>query len=227
MESEELIKKYGIDIEKLKEEQTELAKKLEIKDKVDFSVIDRFGAIDNTFIGNKILSSIIVCGNISEKEENKKECEIIDRAYFLDKIRFPYFPEFRAYRELPAMIEAFNKLNEKPEIIFISGQGITHPRLGLASHFSLSTGVPSIGVANSILNLEIKGEDILKNGKKVGKVFLSKPGSKPMYVSPGNNISVATSLEICKKFINLPHKLPEPMHLAGKYSREVKAEIAQ
>lgn len=226
MEQEELIKKYGIDIEKLKKEQTELAKKLEIKDKFDFSLVDRFGAIDNTFIGNKILSSIIVCSKLLDKGNGKKECEVVDRAYFLDKIRFPYLPEFRAYRELPAMVEAFNKLNERPDIVFISGQGITHPRLGLASHFSLSTGVPTVGVANSILNLEINKDNILKEGKKVGKIFISKPGSKPLYISPGNEISMDSSLELCRDLINLPHKLPEPMHLAGKYTREIKAELA-
>ena len=218
MQPEELIKKYNIDVEKLKKEQIELSKKLVIKNKIDFSLADRFGAIDIVFIQNKILAAIIVCD---------KNFEIIDRAYYIDKIRFPYLAGFRAYRELPAMIEAFNKLNEKPDVVFIAGQGITHQRLGLASHFSLSADVPAIGVANSVAeNVEIKNEDILKDGKIVGKVFISKPGSRPMYISPGNNISVNTSLELCKQFINLPHKFPEPMHLASKYGREIKKELS-
>ncbi len=217
MDQKELIEKYGIDVEKLKQEQLELAKKLEIKDKIDFELADRFGAIDITFIQNKILASIIICD---------KNYEIVDRVYFIDKIRFPYLTGFRAYRELPAMVEAFNKLNEKPDIVFIAGQGITHPNLGLASHFSLSTGIPTIGVANSVAeDIEIKNEDILRDGKKVGKLFTSKPNSRPMYISPGNEISIETSLKLCKDFINLPHKLPEPLHLAGKYGREIKKEL--
>ena len=217
MNPEELIEKYGIDIGKLENEQTKLAKQLDLKDKIDFSLADRFGAIDISFVGNKILASIIVCD---------KNLEVLDRAYVLDKVRFPYLAGFRAYRELPIMVDALDKLSEKPDVIFISGQGITHPRLGLASHFSLSVGIPVIGVANSVIDSEVKGEDILRKGKKVGKVFLSKPGSRPMYVSPGNEISINTSLELCKQFINLPHKLPEPMHLAGKYGREVKKELS-
>jgi len=216
MDQEELIKKYGIDIEKLEKEQITLAKQLEIKDSIDFSLADRFGAVDISFVGNKILASIIVCD---------KSYEILDRAYVLDKIRFPYLAGFRAYRELPAMVDAFNKLNERPDVVFIAAQGITHLRLGLASHFSLSTGVPTIGIANSIVDCEIKGEDILGDGKVIGKVFESKPGSRPMYVSPGNKISVEKALELCKQFINLPHKLPEPLHLAGKYGRSVKKEL--
>ena len=46
-----------------------------------------------------------------------------------------------------------------------------------------------------------------------------------MYVSPGNLISIETAYEFSKKLINLPHKKPEPMHLAGKYAREVRKEL--
>jgi deoxyribonuclease V len=216
MEKEELIKKYNIDIKKLEDEQTRLAKQLELKDKIDFSLADRFGAIETIFVKNKILCCIIVCD---------KNYEILDRAYVFDKVVFPYIAGFRDYRELSSMIEAYAKLNEKPDVVFIQGQGIIHPRLGLASHFSLNAGVPSIGVSNSVINCKIKGEDIFSNEKKTGKVLISKPQSKPMYVSPGNQISLDSAYELCKKFINLPHKLPEPMHLAGKYSREVKKEL--
>jgi len=217
---EELVKRYGIDLEKLKKEQIELAKQLEIKDKIDFSLADRFGAIDNTFIGNKILCCIIVCN---------KDYEIIDRAYSFEKIRFPYIPGFRNYRELIPMIKSFEKLNEKPDVIFVPGQGIIHPRLSLASHFSLSTGVPSIGISNSLndINLENEkdGDDIFRNKKKIGRVLIGKLGSRPMYISPGNLISVDIAYEISKKLINLPHKRPEPSHLAGRYAKQVKKEL--
>jgi deoxyribonuclease V len=225
MDKKELIEKYGIDLEKLEKEQLELAKNLEIKDKIDFSLADSFGAVDISFIKNQILVSIIVCKPLLEGEDGKKECEIIDRAYFLDKVHFPYLAGFRAYRELPAMVKAFDKLNEKPDVIFVPAQGITHPRLGLASHFSLNIGVPVIGVANSIIDFEIKDDDIVMNNKNVGKLFTSKKESRPMYVSPGNDIGVDTCLKICNDFVNLPHKLPEPMHLAGKYSREIRKEL--
>ncbi|MAG01902.1 endonuclease V [Candidatus Pacearchaeota archaeon] len=217
---EELSKKYGINFDKLEEEQLKLTKDLEIKDKIDFSLIERYGGIDTSFVGNKILSCIIVCD---------KNYEIIDKAYFLDKIKFPYFPGFRNYRELPAMISAFEKLNEKPDIVFVSGQGIMHDRLGLASHFGLSTNRPTIGVSNSLVNCNVKeeadGEKINKKNKQVGITLTSKPGSRPMYISPGNHISIEKSYEISKDLINPPHKKPEPLHLAGKYAREVKKEL--
>ena len=213
---DELIEKYKIDVEKLKREQLRLAKGLKITDNIDFSLADRFGAFDNTFVGNKMLSCIIICD---------KNFEVVDRAYAFERVKFPYIPGFRNYRELPVMLVAFEKLDEKPDVIFIPAQGIVHPRLGLASHFSLSAGIPSIGISNSVVDCEIKKEDVLREGKKVGKVMISKEGSNPMYVSPGNFISVDSAYDISKKLVNLPHKRPEPLHLAGKYLKKVRKEL--
>lgn len=217
---EELGKKYGIDFDKLEKEQTKLAKGIETKDKIPLSEMERFGAFDTFFIKNKILSCCIVCD---------KNYEIIDQAYIIDKIRFPYVPGFRNYRELPAMMAAFEKLNEKPDVMFISAQGIIHPRLGLASHFGLASGMPTIGISDMVIDCEVEekkdGKEILKGGKKVGKVLIGKEGSSPLYVSPGNHISVKTAYDIAKKLILPPHKRPEPLHIASKYLKKVKEEI--
>ena len=216
MKPDEIVQRYNIDLKKLEKEQEKLAKQIEIKDKIDFSLSERICAIDNMFFKNKIISACIVVN---------QDMEILEQEYFSDKMRFPYIAGFRAYRELPPMIEALNKLEEKPDVVFIIGHGIIHPRLGIASHFSISTQVPSIGVANSLLVGDVKKEDILLKGKKVGKVLISKPGSRPMYISPGNLISIKSAYELSKKFIKLPHKLPEPLHLAHKYGREIKKEL--
>jgi len=219
MDEKELIAKYNIDIEALKREQIKLAKNLVIKDSMDFSLATRFGAIENLCIKNKIISAIIVCDKI---------CNIIEQQYFFDKLKFPYLHGFRSYREMPAMIEAFNKLSEKPDVVFIHGHGICHPRLGLASHFSLSTNVPTIGVAGELFEenkIEDNGEDILLGDKKVGKVLRSKEKANPLFISPGDKISIETAYNISKSFIRLPHKLPEPLHLAHKYAKNVRKEL--
>lgn len=216
MDQEEIAKKYGINLKKLEQEQEKLASQIEIKDSIDFSLADRIGAVDNVFFQNKIISACVVVS---------KEMEILEQEYFSDKMKFPYFSGFRAYRELPSMVQAFNKLEEKPEVVFISGHGIAHPRLGIASHFSISTGTPTIGIANSLLVGNVKGGDILIGKKKVGKVLLGKPGSRPMYVSPGNMISIDSAYNLAKKLIKLPHKLPEPMHIAHKYSKNIRKEV--
>jgi deoxyinosine 3'endonuclease (endonuclease V) len=65
----------------------------------------------------------------------------------------------------------------------------------------------------------------VKDKKKVGKKLVTRPGSRPLYISPGNQISINTSYDLCEQFIVLPHKMPEPMHLARKYGREVEKEL--
>jgi deoxyribonuclease V len=216
MDPQEIAKKYGINLKKLEEEQLKLAKQLVIKDSIDFNLAERIAAIDNAFFENKIISACIVVN---------KDMEILEQEYFSDKMKFPYISGFRAYRELPSMIEAFNKLEEKPDIVFIQGNGIAHPRLGMASHFSISAGVPTIGVANSLLVGEEKAGDVVIGKKVVGKVLTSKPGSRGMYISPGNLISIETAYNLSKKFIRLPHKLPEPLHLAHKYGKDIRKEL--
>ncbi len=216
--TEEIVKKYNIDLEKLKKEQETLAKGLEIKDNPDL-IIDKIGAVDNIFIKNKILSCIILCD---------RNFEILERVYSFEKAKFPYLPGFRNYREMPAIISAFEKLNEKPDLFFVTGQGTIHSRLGLANHFGLATRIPTIGVSNSIIDCEYKEEDnseIKKQDKKVGRVLISKEKSNPLFISPGNLISVEKSYQLAKEFIKSPHKRPEPLHLVGKYCKKVKKEL--
>jgi deoxyribonuclease V len=217
MEEGEIVKRYGLDLEKLKQEQIKLAKNLKIKDSMDFSLGEKIGAVDTIMVGNKIISAAVVF----DRENN-----VIEQQYFLDKLKFPYLHEFRSYREVESMVGAFNKLQERPDIVLIRGQGITHPRLGLASHFSILVNTPSIGVSDSLFQEnKVDEENIIKDGKKVGRVFLSKEGSTPIYLSPGNNISLASSVEVVKRLIVFPHKFPEPMHFAHKYVREIKEEL--
>ena len=216
---EELSKRYGIDFDRLENEQIKLAKDLTIKDKIDFSLVDRFGAVENIFIKDKILSCFIVVD---------KDFEIIDKTYVFEKIPFPYFPGFRGYRELPAMIKALEKLNEKPDVVLVSAQGIIHPRLGLASHFGLSTGIPAIGVSSSLIECEASNDDaseIVKNSEIVGKILISKKESNPLYISPGDHITVNSAYDISKQLIRLPHKRPEPIHMVAKYARNVRKEL--
>ncbi|MBM3234314.1 endonuclease V [Candidatus Pacearchaeota archaeon] len=213
---EELAEKYNIDINKLEKEQEKLAKQISIKDSIDFSKIVKIGGISNVFFQNNIISAVVVIN---------PDFELVEQKYFSDKARFPYIPGFRAYRELPAMVSCFNEIEEKPEVVFISGHGISHQRLGLASHFSLVAGIPAIGIADSLLVGEIEGENIVKNGKIVGKIIKTKEGSRPLYISPGNLISLDSAVKLVKKFIKEPYKLPEPLRLSHKYSREVMKEL--
>jgi deoxyribonuclease V len=64
----------------------------------------------------------------------------------------PYIPGFLSFRETPALLAAWEQLSQKPNLLFVDGHGISHPRrLGVASHFGLLVDVPTIGVAKKRL----------------------------------------------------------------------------
>lgn len=47
----------------------------------------------------------------------------------------PYIPGFLSFREYPALLAAWEQLSQKPDLLFVDGHGISHPRrLGVASH---------------------------------------------------------------------------------------------
>jgi deoxyribonuclease V len=207
----------GIDIESLKEEQKKLAKSVVLKDEADFTQATRFAAIHTETIEKEIIAAVALLN---------EDLEVIEEKYVSQHIRFPYIPGFRAYRELPAMIAAYDKLEEQPDVIFIEAQGISHPRgLGLASHFGVSVSKPVIGITNTILEGEVKDNQIILNKKAVAEIVVTKKGARPVYVSPGHMISLKTAVEMTKRCLKEPHKLPEPIVAARKTASNVRQEL--
>lgn len=73
-------------------------------------------------------------------------------AYAEVEVSFPYIPGLLAFREGPAVLKAFEKLNVTPDFILWDAQGRAHQRrLGLASQMGLILDIPSVGCAKSIL----------------------------------------------------------------------------
>lgn len=188
-----------------------------MKDAIDFSLADRFAGCDTIMIGNKIMAAIVVLD---------KDMQISEQQYVARRPDFPYISGFRAYRELPALLECYNKLQEQPDVIFLEGHGIAHPRnCGIATHLGISIQKPTIGIAKGLLSGELINGSIVIKGRKVGNELHTKEGSKPIYVSPGNMISLKTAVELTKKFIIKPHKLPEPLVQARKFANRIRDEI--
>jgi len=201
-----------MDLIELKREQLKLSRKVNLRD--SFSRVRTLGGIVCLQIGDKLIASVVVCEFPSMNLREKK-------TYLLDN-PLPYKPEFQAYREMPAMIEAFNLLEEEPDVLLVKGPGVLHPRkLGIASHLGLALNVPTIGVQDKLSIGRVENGKIIIGNEIMGFEMKTKEYSNPLYVSPGHLISLGSVLNIISKTIMPPHKKPEPLHLANKIARKV------
>ncbi len=136
----------------------------------------------------------------------------------------PYVPGLLSFRELPALVAALERLPHVPDLAFVDGQGIAHPRrLGIAAHFGVVTGLPSIGVAKNVLcgkhetpgSLEGDRTPLVHRGDHIGWVLRSKPRCNPLIVSPGHRVSMQGALDWVLRTLR-GYRLPEPTRLADR-----------
>ena len=204
---------------KFKQEQLKLAKKIIKKD--DFDKIELVAGVDQAFVDNDVISGIVVC--------DYKTLEPVENKYAIVRASFPYIPGYLSYRESPAAVGAFNKLEKKPDILIVDAHGIAHPRaLGMASHIGLLLDIPTIGVAKKLMIGKKVKDKLMLNDKIIAQEVYTKENARPIYVSIGHRISLKTAVEVVKKCLNHPHKLPEPLHLAHRYANKIREkEISQ
>lgn len=148
--------------------------------------------------------------------------DIVEVKEAQSKISFPYVPGLLSFRETPLILAACEKLINVPDLILIDGQGIAHPRrFGLASHVGLLLDLPTIGCAKSILcgHHQPMGEEagssaeLLDKGEVIGAALRTRSGVKPIYVSVGHRIDLASALQWVMKCC-LGYRVPEPTRLA-------------
>src|SRR5947209_19826561 len=53
---------------------------------------------------------------------------IVERVSAVTETHFPYVPGLLSFREAPALLAAFAKLQTEPDVVMLDGQGIAHPR---------------------------------------------------------------------------------------------------
>jgi deoxyribonuclease V len=151
------------------------------------------------------------------------ELEVIAYATERAKVEFPYVPGLLSFREIPGILKCLDKLIQKPDLIMVDGQGITHPRgLGIASHLGLVTGIPTIGCAKSKLFGVYDEPEKISEAKEIfhpktkmviGYALKSRERSNPLLISPGHRVSLKDTLEIVKNCIR-GYRLPEPTRQA-------------
>ena len=161
--------------------------------------------------------------------------EVVETSEAGMKAAWPYVPGCLSFREAPVVLEAFRQLRTVPDVVLVDGQGVAHPRrLGLASHLGLALEVPTIGCAKSRLVGEARGplglargsrQPLCDGGRRIGTVLRTRTGARPLYVSVGHRIDLASAerwiLATASRF-----RLPEPARLAHRLVTRLKKEWA-
>jgi len=159
--------------------------------------------------------------------------EVLEVRRVARRATWPYVPGCLSFREAPAVLAAFRQVRRTPDVLLCDGQGRAHPRrFGLASHVGLALGVPTIGCAKSLLVGEPAGPlgpqrgsrtPLMDAGEQIGAVLRTRTGVKPVYVSVGHRIDLA-SAERWVLAAAVRYRLPEPSRLAHQEVTRLKKE---
>ncbi len=163
---------------------------------------------------------------------NLNTMETIARSGVVTTAKFPYVPGLLSFREMPALIEAWEKLEIEPDAIVMDGQGTAHPRgMGIACHAGLVFERPTIGCAKSVLvgkfdePSETRGNwsPMIYKKRTVGAALRTKNRVSPVYVSPGHLMDLETSIELMLQ-CDGGYRVPEPTRRAHLYVNEMRLE---
>lgn len=198
--------------------QSSLASKVDIKNHI--KKVNHIAGVDVSVNPNNLGCAAIVILSYPD-------FEIIYKDIKIEHISFPYIPGLLSFREIPLLITLLNSVTVEPDIIFVDGQGITHPRrFGLASHLGILVDIPTIGCAKSLLcgmhepveEQQGSYQYVIDNNEIIGVALKTKIKSKPVIISIGHKVdlpnSIKWTLNSCKGY-----RLPEPCRLAHMASK--------
>ena len=239
-----LIKQVTQTLKEWKDFQNDLALKRIKKDTFnsDFSNLKYIGGCDVSFLNdngdnfNTGYATIVILEFPSLKMVHSKS------KFFTTDV--PYKSGYLSFREYPILLELLNELQLEnkiyPQILLVDGCGLFHPRkCGLACTIGILANLPTIGIGKNFLvindqnlttnwiksrsSLLCVGESIKLCGKDnftYGTATRTSSNStKPIFISPGNMISVDTATKLVLK--TCKYRIPEPIRMADQISRNL------
>lgn len=158
---------------------------------------------------------------------------VVDEATAVGRVAFPYVPGLLAFREIPTVLAALESLTSGPGVVVCDGYGLAHPRrFGLATHLGVLTGLPVIGVAKNPFMFAYEQPGARRgdssplradDGEEVGRALRTQEGVKPVFVSVGHRVDLATA---CAHTLRLApvYRLPESTRRADSLCRRALRE---
>jgi len=209
--------------------QERLRPKLSLRDGISFRSIRWIAGADVAYSSGdeKIFGAVVVL--------DFPDCEVSEEIVLQAKVDFPYIPGLLRFREAPVLLRAFSQLKQRPHVILFDAQGIAHPRgFGLASHAGLLLGIPSVGCAKTRLVGDYKPVARRRGsfswlwfeGIKIGTVVRTRTDVKPVFVSPGDRISISTATRLVLAACH-GYRLPEPIRRAHQLANRLRTQDSE
>lgn len=194
--------------------QNEFASKVIYNTPIDIDNVKLVAGVDVSVKNNQSRAAIVVL--------TYPELEVIESVTALQPTPFPYIPGLLTFREGPALTEAFEKLQNEPDVFIVDGMGRIHPRrMGIASHMGLWLGKPTIGCGKTHFIGTYDEPDLLAGsyspltdkGDLLGVVLRTRTNVKSVYISVGHLADLDTAVQFT---INCTprYRLPQPIRMA-------------
>lgn len=158
---------------------------------------------------------------------------IVETVVRPDRTSFPYVPGLLSFRETPPLLRTFQRLRHAPDLIFIDGHGISHPRAaGIACHVGVLLDIPAIGCAKSILcgryappHKRLGAWSYLydRHDAVIGAAVRTRAGVRPVFVSIGHRIGLRHAIRLtlrCTKGFRIPEPTRQAHILAARAKRD-------
>lgn len=136
-----------------------------------------------------------------------EEGRLAEQASYSGRASLPYASGLFYLREGPFVTEAVRRLSVRPQLACFDAHGAAHPRsAGLATVCGMVLGIPSIGMAKSLLSGSVLAgegglETIELHGRTVG--FVSHADGATRYWSPGYSVSVRELRSIIRRYASV------------------------
>jgi deoxyribonuclease V len=180
--------------------------------------------VDAAFLKDSIVAAAVVL--------DYDDLRVIDSAVVRSELNYPYVPGLLSFREAPAILDALAQRSVLPDVLIVDGHGIAHPRrFGLACHLGVLLDLPSIGCGKSILVGEAREPGLsrsdrtalIDSGTKIGIVLRTRDNVRPVYISVGHRMDLASAASIVLK-CTAGYRLPEPTRQADKLAARAKRD---
>lgn len=212
--------RWDLSVDEARALQPKLAEKVIAQTTFDLAAVETVAGVDVGFRHDVAHAAVVVL--------SYPDLKPVDKAVGREPVTFPYVPGLLTFREGPSVLHALEQLTTWPDLLIFDGQGVAHPRrIGLAAHIGVILDHPSIGCAKSRLTgtYDEPGVDagdwtpLTDQGETIGAVVRTRAKVKPVFVSTGHRVELATAIEVVLKCTRR-YRLPETTRLAHKLASE-------